>query len=242
MEKFYSTRYQSGSFPLINVESDFFDRLRICFLYVPVGSTGFSPSRFDKASNLVCSTCCTLTFNLLYTDIQFVVHRRFCGWNCGLHARWSCCFVHNCKLKVCTCGIQPRIIRVLLRACVRLAVGMLFWGRSRSWALYILSSTHSFTNVPQLAQKASKEDGVSVTSLVFHWGELASRNPLLHGPEILNTGTCAGVFGVVSSVMARGQKPSKELRQDADLSRQQLPATPPPPWCWKGGLRVNKRN
>jgi len=50
-----------------------------------------------------------------------------------------------------------------------------------------------------------------------------SRNPLLYDPATSNTVICVGTL---LSVMTRGQKRSKELRHDADLSHQHLP--PPP--------------
>ena len=53
-----------------------------------------------------------------------------------------------------------------------------------------------------------------------------SRNPLLYDPATPNTVICVGTLGVVLSVMTRGQKRSKELRHDADLSHQHLPPLP----------------
>ena len=53
-----------------------------------------------------------------------------------------------------------------------------------------------------------------------------SRNPLLYDPATPNTVICVGTLGVLLSVMTRGQKRSKELRQDADLSHQHSPLPP----------------
>ena len=46
---------------------------------------------------------------------------------------------------------------------------------------------------------------------------------VVYDPATPNTVICVGTLGVVLSVMTRGQKRSKELRHDADLSHQHLP-------------------
>ena len=98
-----------------------------------------------KASN-VCSTCCTLT--LLWLE----------SWlTC---ARKSCCFVHNCKLKICTCKNKLRITRVLLRACVRLASGgAILRAFQVVSALHII--THSFIYKRTPACPEGKQGGWS---------------------------------------------------------------------------------